>query len=134
MAKMTTRAGEEIKKGLKYWVRIAGFAKTGNRLGDRVQVRVEELIPEKDLVRVVTVTPGVYGEEFLISPSAFMTFTVPFRESPPSPGRAKIAKVMREFKAGTLKSGSGRVVKSRRQAMAIALSEARRAGARIPKE
>jgi hypothetical protein len=38
--------------------------------------------------------------------------------------QAKIAKVMREFKAGTLKSSSGEPVKNERQALAIALSEA----------
>lgn len=36
----------------------------------------------------------------------------------------KVAKVMREFKAGTLKSSSGKPVKSRQQAIAIAMSEA----------
>lgn len=36
----------------------------------------------------------------------------------------KVAKVMREFEAGTLKSSSGEIVTSREQAMAIALSEA----------
>lgn len=46
---------------------------------------------------------------------------------------AKVAKVMHERKAGTLKSGStGRKVTSRKQAIAIGLSEARRAGARVP--
>jgi len=41
----------------------------------------------------------------------------------------KISKVMREFKAGTLNSGSskGPVVKSRKQAVAIALSQASKA-------
>jgi Family of unknown function (DUF6496) len=48
-------------------------------------------------------------------------------------GRRKIAKVMREHKHGNLKSGSGRKVKNRKQAVAIALNEARRSGARIPK-
>jgi hypothetical protein len=38
--------------------------------------------------------------------------------------RAKIRKVMNEFKAGTLKSSSGEKVTDPRQAMAIALSEA----------
>lgn len=40
--------------------------------------------------------------------------------------QAKIGKVMREFKAGTLNTGSkkGPVVKSRKQAVAIALSQA----------
>ena len=40
-------------------------------------------------------------------------------------GQKKVRKVMREFKAGTLHSGKGgKVVKSRKQAVAIALSEA----------
>ena len=38
--------------------------------------------------------------------------------------QAKIAKVMREFKAGTLKSSSGEKITDRRRAIAIALSEA----------
>lgn len=46
----------------------------------------------------------------------------------------KIGQVMHEFKQGELDSGStGRPVKSRRQAVAIALSEARREGDRVPK-
>jgi hypothetical protein len=45
----------------------------------------------------------------------------------------KVAKVMRERKRGTLRSGrSGKRVKSRKQAIAIGLSEARRSGARVP--
>ncbi|MGH8664584.1 MAG: DUF6496 domain-containing protein [Burkholderiales bacterium] len=45
----------------------------------------------------------------------------------------KVARVMRERKRGTLKSGrSGKTVKSRKQAIAIGLSEARRAGAKVP--
>ena len=39
----------------------------------------------------------------------------------------KVKKVMREYKEGTLKSGSGKKVTSRQQALAIALSEERRA-------
>ena len=49
-------------------------------------------------------------------------------------GKRKIEKVMREKKHGTLKSGSGHKVKSRKQAVAIALSEARKSGAKIPKK
>ncbi len=46
----------------------------------------------------------------------------------------KVAKVMHEWKHGTLKSGkSGKKVKSRKQAIAIGISEARRAGAKVPK-
>jgi Family of unknown function (DUF6496) len=47
---------------------------------------------------------------------------------------AKVAKAMHERKAGTLRSGSsGKKVKSRKQAIAIGLSEARRAGKKVPK-
>ena len=57
----------------------------------------------------------------------------------PSKGKQKIKKVMSEFKEGTLQSGKrgagkGKKVKSRKQAVAIALSEAREAGAKIPKK
>ena len=45
----------------------------------------------------------------------------------------KIEKVMREKKRGTLRSGgSGKKVTSRKQAIAIAISEAREAGAKVP--
>lgn len=44
----------------------------------------------------------------------------------------KIGKVMHEFKEGKLKSSSGDKVKSRDQAIAIALSEAREAGGKVP--
>lgn len=40
----------------------------------------------------------------------------------------KVEKVMHEFKAGSLKSSSGDKVTSRKQAVAIAMSEARRSG------
>ena len=46
----------------------------------------------------------------------------------------KVKKVMHERKRGTLKSGSGKKVKSRKQAIAIGLSEARKAGAKVPKK
>jgi hypothetical protein len=46
----------------------------------------------------------------------------------------KVAKAMHERKEGTLRSGrSGKKVKSRKQAIAIGLSEARRAGKKVPK-
>jgi hypothetical protein len=51
-----------------------------------------------------------------------------------SKGKNKIRKVMEEKKEGKLKSGSGKKVTSRKQAVAIALSEARKAGAKIPKK
>ncbi len=51
-----------------------------------------------------------------------------------SKGKRKIHKVMKEHKQGTLKSGSGKKVKSRKQAVAIALNEARESGAKIPRK
>ncbi|OGB13775.1 MAG: hypothetical protein A2W72_16370 [Burkholderiales bacterium RIFCSPLOWO2_12_67_14] len=44
----------------------------------------------------------------------------------------KVGEVMHEFKEGELKSGSGKKVRSRKQAIAIALSEARDAGGKVP--
>src|SRR5262245_47964119 len=50
-----------------------------------------------------------------------------------SKAKDKVNKAMHERKAGTLKSGkSGKTVKSRKQAIAIGLSEARRAGGKVP--
>lgn len=46
----------------------------------------------------------------------------------------KVEEVMREKKRGTLRSGSGKKVTSRKQAIAIGLSEARKAGAKVPKK
>jgi hypothetical protein len=43
-----------------------------------------------------------------------------------------VEREMRKFKRGTLKSGKGGKVKSRKQAIAIGLSEARRSGKRVP--
>jgi len=40
---------------------------------------------------------------------------------------------MKEYKQGELESSRGKKVKNRKQAVAIALSEARRSGAKIPK-
>ena len=45
---------------------------------------------------------------------------------------SKVEKAMHERKAGTLRSGSGKKVTSRKQAIAIGLSEARRSGAKVP--
>jgi hypothetical protein len=47
----------------------------------------------------------------------------------------KVERAMHEKKEGTLKSGkSGKTVKSRKQAIAIGLSEARKAGKKVPKK
>jgi hypothetical protein len=46
----------------------------------------------------------------------------------------KVERAMHEFKQGELKSGrNGKTVKSRKQAIAIGLSEARKAGAKVPR-
>jgi Family of unknown function (DUF6496) len=47
----------------------------------------------------------------------------------------KVRRAMKKRKAGTLRSGrSGKKVKSRKQAIAIGLSEARKRGAKVPKK
>jgi hypothetical protein len=49
--------------------------------------------------------------------------------------QSKVKRAMHERKRGTLRSGrSGKKVTSRKQAIAIGLSEARRAGARVPRK
>jgi hypothetical protein len=49
--------------------------------------------------------------------------------------KKKVGRAMHEMKEGKLKSGrSGRKVKSRKQAIAIGLSEARKEGAKVPKK
>ena len=56
------------------------------------------------------------------------------KSSSSSKGERKVHKVMKEHKQGKLKSGSGKKVKSRKQAVAIALSEARKSGAKVPRK
>lgn len=46
----------------------------------------------------------------------------------------KVAKVMHERKAGSLRTSAGKKVTSRKQAIAIGLSEARAAGAKVPRK
>ena len=49
--------------------------------------------------------------------------------------RSKVKRAMHKKKRGTLRSGrSGKRVKSRKQAIAIGLAEARRAGAKVPRK
>jgi hypothetical protein len=45
---------------------------------------------------------------------------------------SKVSKVMHEYKHGELKSGGRTKVKSRKQAIAIGISEARKSGAKVP--
>ena len=52
-----------------------------------------------------------------------------------SKAQKKVERAMHERKRGKLRSGrSGKKVTSRKQAIAIGLSEARRAGAKVPKK
>lgn len=46
----------------------------------------------------------------------------------------KVEETIKEMKKGKLKTGSGKKVTSRKQAIAIGLSEAREAGAKVPKK
>ncbi|HXO18342.1 MAG TPA: DUF6496 domain-containing protein [Thermoanaerobaculia bacterium] len=46
----------------------------------------------------------------------------------------KVERAMHEKKKGTLRSGSGKKITSRKQAIAIGLSEARKEGAKVPKK
>jgi hypothetical protein len=49
--------------------------------------------------------------------------------------QASVKREMHQFKRGKLRSGrSGKKVKSRKQAIAIGLSEARQAGAKVPRQ
>jgi hypothetical protein len=56
------------------------------------------------------------------------------KSSSSSKGARKVHKVMKEHKEGKLKTSAGKKVKSRKQAVAIALSEARRSGAKVPRK
>jgi hypothetical protein len=57
------------------------------------------------------------------------------RRKYPKAASKKVAAAMHERKRGTLRSGgSGKKVTSRKQAIAIGLSEARRSGAKVPRK
>jgi hypothetical protein len=53
------------------------------------------------------------------------------KQSSRSSGKGEVRKVMQEYKQGKLKSSSGQKVTNRKQAVAIALNEAREEGAKI---
>jgi hypothetical protein len=61
---------------------------------------------------------------------------MPIKPKTKAKSKGKVEKVMKEFKEGKLHSGSkkGPEVSNRKQAVAIALSEARKSGAKIPKK
>lgn len=64
------------------------------------------------------------------------TNTIHKKRKSTTAGQEKVKTIMREYKRGELRSGSksGPKVKSRKQAVAIALSEARKHGAKIPQK
>ena len=74
--------------------------------------------------------PGIARKGVPVAPKQPMIAPYKMGGAVPKAGAYKIPKVMSEYKAGELHSGSksGPVVKSRKQAVAIALSEARAAG------
>lgn len=90
----------------------------------------------------MTIMPVPYTEEVPYTEKPMMP--VPYTEERMMPSKpemmakkgGKVEKVMREYKEGKLHSGSkkGPVVKDRKQAVAIALSEARKSGAKMPKK
>jgi hypothetical protein len=59
---------------------------------------------------------------------------MPTKKKSSGTAKKKVHKVMDEYKHGDLKSGGGQKVQSRKQAVAIGLSEARKAGAKIPRK
>lgn len=65
-----------------------------------------------------------------------MTLNISFKEMAKYSEKAseKVEKTMHEMKEGKLKSGSGKKVTSKKQAVAIGLSEARKEGAKVPKK
>jgi hypothetical protein len=74
---------------------------------------------------------GIYIEQFSIK--AYLKEAAMARKYSKASSE-KVAEAMRERKAGTLRSGrSGKRVKSRKQAIAIGLSEARQEGKKVPK-
>lgn len=69
-----------------------------------------------------------WEEAFTFDPGKSSRRRDPAKRYPPYPrGHAKVRKVLEEFQAGKLRSSSGQKVRSRKQAVAIALSEQRRA-------
>jgi hypothetical protein len=73
----------------------------------------------------------IAGNDFTFQPAGRIMMARKYSKK----AAAKVERAMKKRKAGTLKSGrSGRKVKSRKQAIAIGLSEARKSGAKVPKK
>ena len=81
--------------------------------------------PEEAAEKIVESFDKLKDPEFRKKAGIGEPYKGPFRKEYKKGGQAKVGKVMREFKSGKLHSGKkGPVVKSRKQAIAIALSEA----------
>ena len=85
--------------------------------------------------KIAEVLRGGHGAHPLVPPKHAKSHYGGPAKKPGNPGPKgdKVHKVMSEFKHGTLKGGAGKhpKVTSRKQAIAIALSEARRAGQKV---
>jgi hypothetical protein len=77
---------------------------------------------------------GATGRKQFRRPSIYCLVIHMATKTTDSKGTKKIKKVMDEYKHASLTSSSGRKVTKRKQAVAIALSEARSAGAKIPRK
>lgn len=108
--------------------RQASDAKEAARRAAAIAARKAPSGPTRSLrpAPTMTIMPVPYPEEPMMSSKPEMV----------AKKGGKVEKVMREYKEGKLHSGSkkGPVVKDRKQAVAIALSEARKSGAKIPKK
>lgn len=80
-----------------------------------------------DRVNLRTPIQGSPGGVSLRKPIMAGEHHTPLKTKLNQKGEAKVGKVMHEYKAGTLRSGSGGKVKSRAQAVAIGMSEGRKA-------
>ena len=108
--------------------RQASDAKEAARRAAAIAARKAPSGPTRSLrpAPTMTIMPVPYTEEPMMSSKPEMV----------AKKGGKVEKVMREYKEGKLHSGSkkGPVVKDRKQAVAIALAEARKSGAKIPKK
>lgn len=124
--------------------RQASDAKEAARRAAAIAARKAPSGPTRSLrpAPTMTIMPVPYTEEVPYTKKPMMP--VPYTEERMMPSKpemmakkgGKVEKVMREYKEGKLHSGSkkGPVVKDRKQAVAIALSEARKSGAKMPKK
>jgi hypothetical protein len=88
---------------------------------DEIEAKKKKMAKEKEVIKKAMKHPDKLGEG------------AKKRAHIKNP-KTKVKVVMDEFKRGTLHSGSGEKVSNPKQAIAIGLSEARKAGAKIPKK